>query len=178
VRYGGEAVGEEDFAALYRWHRSALVWYLRCHGADDAEAADAVQDAFACALRAGDLVRDPGAWPGWLRTVAFRCYVRSLAGRSGRRDVFTTADVPEPPAAAGPAVDAELRRQEERVLSLLAALPPQQRRVFALHYDGWNAAEIAALLGLQKAAVRQNIARARSALRQSVTPELASLEES
>jgi Sigma-70 region 2 len=63
-------VGEEDFAALYRRHRSALVWYLRCHGADDAEAADAVQDAFACALRAGDLVRDPGAWPGWLAGLA------------------------------------------------------------------------------------------------------------
>lgn len=170
-------MSEEEFAVLYRQHRSALVWYLRCHGAGDAEAADAVQDAFACALQADDLVRDSGAWPGWLRTVAFRCYVRSLAGRAGRHGLLAMAEVPEPAAAAGPAVDAELRRQEELVLSLLAALPPQQRRVFALHYDGWGTAEIAALLGMEHAAVRQNVARARAALRHSITQEPVSLGE-
>lgn len=160
---------EEEFAALYRQHRSALVWYLRCHGASHAEAADAVQDAFAHALRAAGEVRDHRAWPAWLRTVAFRCYVRSLAQRGGPgRDgvsVLTVAEVPDLAAAGEPAADAEHREQEAYVLSRLALLPPQQRRVFALHYEGWTAAEIAAELDMDNAAVRQNIARARAALR-------------
>lgn len=163
-------MGEEEFAALYREQRSALVWHLRCHGASQAEAADAVQDAFAHALRAADQVRDPGAWPAWLRTVALRCYLRSLA-----RHDDTTAELPEVATSDEPAADAELRQQEEFVLSLIAVLPPQQRRVFALHYEGWRTAEIAAQLGMDQAAVRQNVARARAALRQWIAADPVSL---
>lgn len=170
-------MGEDEFAALYLQHRSALVWYLRGHGASQAEAADAVQDAFAYALRDADQVSDRRAWPSWLRTVAFRCYLRSVGGcgSSGQDGsghdgpapvtVVCVPELPDKAVAAEPATDAELRAQEEFVLSLLAALPMQQRRVFTLHYEGWASAEIAAQLGMHKAAVRQNIARARSALR-------------
>lgn len=168
-------MGKEEFAALYRQHRSALVWHVRCHGASQAEAADAVQDAFAHALRAADQVRDHHAWPAWLRTVAVRCYLRSRAGRDGSHAM---ADVPEPPATAAPVPDTELRQQTEAVLALLAALPPRQRLVFALHYEGFSTAEIAAQLGMAHAAVRQNIARARAALRRSITQDSLQLGES
>jgi len=177
-------VDEEEFAALYRRHRSALVWYLRCHGAGQPEAADAVQDAFACALVAADQVRDRRAWPAWLRTVAMRCYLRALTGRGGRAadetaavSVLTMADVPDVAVAAG-AGAAETRHQEELVLSLLSELPPQQQRVFALCYEGWSTAEIAAQLEMDQAAVRQNIARARAALRRSLLEHSIPLGES
>jgi RNA polymerase sigma factor (sigma-70 family) len=167
---GGNLVSSEEFAALYREHRSALLWHLRCLGASEAEAADAVQDAFACALRDWRHVRDGRAWPAWLRTVAVRCYLRSLArhGRRGSRvSVFPVADVPDTTLARDAAES--MAGQQEAVLSLLAALPPQQQRVFALHYEGWSTAEIAAQLGMDRAAVRQNISRARAALREAVT---------
>jgi RNA polymerase sigma factor (sigma-70 family) len=167
-------VDEDEFAALYRQQRSALMWYLLCHGAGQAEAADAVQDAFACALVAADEVRDHRAWSAWLRTVALRCYLRSLARHGGPHEgetrgisVLTMADVPEVAVAAGPD-GPEMRQQEELVLSLLGELPPQQRRVFALCYEGWSTAEIAAQLAMDQAAVRQNIARARAALRRLI----------
>jgi RNA polymerase sigma factor (sigma-70 family) len=177
-------VNDEEFAALYRQHRSALVWYLRCHGAGQPEAADAVQDAFACALVAADQIRDRRAWPAWLRTVAMRCYLRALARRGGAQadqtagvSVLTMADVPDVAAAAG--LDSpETRHQEELVLSLLSELPPQQQRVFALCYEGWSTAEIAAHLGMDQAAVRQNIARARAALRRSIMEHSVLLGES
>lgn len=181
-------MGEDQFAALYRRHRSALVWHVRCHGASQAEAADAVQDAFACALRAQRQIRDPGAWPAWLRTVAVRCYLRSLARHGGpfgddpsAARIVTMAELPElsaPHATDLPAADAERRQQEEFVLSLLAALPPRQRQVFALHYEGLNTAEIATHLGMADAAVRQNIARARAALRHWIMAESVRLGES
>ena len=169
-------MGEDEFAALYRQHRAALVWYLRCHGASEPEAADAVQDAFAHALRAAAQVRDRGAWPAWLHTVAVRCYLRSVASRPGLARGGPAAvsfgampDIPDRPAGADPAADAELREQEDVVIALIAALPPRQRRVFALHYEGWSTAEIAAALGIRPAAARQNLARARAALRQAIT---------
>jgi RNA polymerase sigma factor (sigma-70 family) len=177
-------VDEDEFATLYRQQRSALVWYLRCHGASEAEAADAVQDAFASALRAADDVRDRRAWPAWLRTVAMRSYLRALAGRGGVHSddapgvsICTMADVPDVAVAAGQD-SAEVRQQEELVLSLLGELPPQQRRVFALCYEGWSTAEIAAQLDMDQAAVRQNIARARAALRRLIMQYAALLGES
>jgi RNA polymerase sigma factor (sigma-70 family) len=167
-------VDEDEFAALYRQQRSALVWYLRCHGAGQAEAADAVQEAFACALVAADQVRDKRAWSAWLRTVAFRCYLRSRSGPGSPNgdktrgiSVLTMADVPDVAVSAEPD-GPEVRQQEELVLSLLGGLPPQQRRVFALCYEGWSTAEIAAQLGMDQTAVRQNIARARAALRRLI----------
>ena len=171
-----EPASGEDFVLLYRQQRSALVWHVRTHGATEAEACDAVQEAFAAALRAADRIRDPGAWPAWLRTVAVRSYLRSLhwpGGRvSGGRpavEIVLMADPPDLLEAAGTTVDViEASRQEEFVLSLLAALPNKQRRVFGLHYEGWSTAEIAACLGMEQAAVRQNIARARRTLRESI----------
>lgn len=154
-------VCEDEFAALYRRHRSALIWHLMCLGASQADAADAVQDAFAYALRAAGQVRDPAAWPAWLRTVAVRCYRRSASRRG-----IAMAGVPDAPAAGGP--DSAGEQQEEFVLSLLAALPPRQRHVFALHYEGLRTAEIAAVLGMGQPAVRQNLARARGALKRAI----------
>jgi hypothetical protein len=96
-----------------------------------------VQDAFAHALRAAAQVRDDRAWPAWLRTVAIRCYLRSVARQGGGGDegpavsILTMADVPDLHTAADPAAEAQLRLQEEAVLALLAGLTPQQRRVFA-----------------------------------------------
>ena len=167
----------EDFVLLYRQQRSALVWHVRSHGATEAEACDAVQEAFASALRAADRIRDPGAWPAWLRTVAVRAYLRSLHGPGGRAggggrapvELVLVADPPDLLEAAETTVDAvEASRQAEFVLSLLAALPNKQRRVFGLHYEGWSTAEIAASLGMEQAAVRQNLARARRTLKESL----------
>lgn len=159
-------MGAEEFAELYRQHRSALVWHVMCLGASQADAADAVQDAFAYALRAADEVRDSRAWPAWLRTVAARCYLRS----AGRRGV-PVAEVPDTQAAGGPdgSDGSDGKSQEEFVLSLLAALPPRQRHVFALRYEGLSTGEIAAQLGMEQAAVRQNVARARAALKRAIT---------
>lgn len=176
-------MGAGDFAALYRQQRSPLLWHLRCLGASLAEAADAVQDAFAHALKAAGQVRDDRAWPAWLRTVAVRCYLRSIATRGGRDDgrpavsVLTMADVPDLDVAADPAAEAQQHLQEEAVFSLLATLPSQQRRVFALHYEGLSTAEIETALCMSQAAVRQNLARARAALKRSFVQGSADLGE-
>jgi RNA polymerase sigma factor (sigma-70 family) len=170
VTDGGMPTVQDDdgFVLLYRQHRSALVWHVRSHGASEAEATDAVQDAFAAALRAGGRIRDGRAWPAWLRTVALRSYLRGRRGADGL--LVLVADPPDLVAATGSVGDAvEAHREEELVLSMLAALPARQREVFGLHYEGWSTAEIAARLSMGQPAVRQNLARARRTLRESIS---------
>jgi RNA polymerase sigma-70 factor (ECF subfamily) len=161
------AVRDRLFTELYREHRAALVWQLRCQGASEAEACDAVQEAFAAALRAGPLERDD-AWPAWLRTVSRRCYLHAR-GRNARPAVEPRAPQELPESAdhggesAGDAASARLHRFG--VLELLRSLPERQRLVFTLHFEGLATAEIAAELEMQEAAVRKNLSRARTALK-------------
>ena len=174
-----DETGEDTdfFAELYRRHRSLLVWHVRSQGATNAEASDAVQEAFAAALRTGR-IRDQDAWYGWLRTVAVRSYRHAQRARGegsvGSRlnmESMPTSDLPEPLADSGATASdrAAARLQEEFVLSLLRSLPPRQREVFCLHFEGCTAPEIAAQLGIQEAAVRKNISRARRLLKELIS---------
>jgi DNA-directed RNA polymerase specialized sigma24 family protein len=51
------------------------------------------------------------------------------------------------------------------VVEALSQLPPLQRAVFALVYDGYDTADIAAILKLNAATVRSHLRHARTALR-------------
>jgi RNA polymerase sigma-70 factor (ECF subfamily) len=63
----------------------------------------------------------------------------------------------------------------ERVCSILDSLPPVQREVMALYYDGYKPFEIAALLNSTPGAVRTSLCDARRRLRQR--PEVVELAE-
>ncbi|MEV4246711.1 sigma factor-like helix-turn-helix DNA-binding protein [Streptosporangium canum] len=73
------------------------------------------------------------------------------------------AELPRPDAAL------ELSEGAQRVVRLIATLSPSQRMVMAWHMDGYSTEETAAHLKMRKAAVRQNLARARSALKEKLT---------
>ncbi|MHB1592820.1 MAG: sigma factor [Streptosporangiaceae bacterium] len=85
---------------MYRQLRSPLLWHLRCMGASQPEAADAVQDAFAHALLASDRLRDDHAWPAWLRTVAARSSSTENSGAPGPRAGVLSGRRPAAPAEA------------------------------------------------------------------------------
>lgn len=64
------------------------------------------------------------------------------------------------------AADAAALNEENRlVLTELTLLPGKQRQVMVGHYDGLSHEQIADLLGMRTAAVRQNLSRARKTLR-------------
>jgi RNA polymerase sigma factor (sigma-70 family) len=58
-----------------------------------------------------------------------------------------------------------LEEENRVVLSELALLPGRQRQVMVAHYAGLSHEQIADLLGMGIDAVRQNLSRARRALR-------------
>ncbi|WP_327250093.1 RNA polymerase sigma factor [Streptomyces sp. NBC_01320] len=62
----------------------------------------------------------------------------------------------------------ELNEQQRHVLHTLLQLPFKQRSVMAWHLDGFSTAEIAESMGLEQAAVLQNLSRARRTLKQQL----------
>ncbi|MGW3853038.1 RNA polymerase sigma factor, partial [Streptomyces fagopyri] len=105
----------------------------------------------------------------WLRTVAWRSWVSQQV-----KIEETYADLPEPQISLRwqtPAHAAELGEEERQVISLLQRLPAKQRVAMAWHLDGFTTEESAREMGTTQAAVRQNLARARAALKQGLRLE-------
>ena len=156
-------VGVMDFETFVRAEHSKLVWFLMSQGADPHEASDATQSAFLDAWQQGwDTITNPRAW---VRKVASRKLWRSAPAQRSPGHIDTlVSDVPERQTADTAFGEVELDEQELWVASVLAELPPRQRQVMALRYDGYSTQEIADYLGVEASAVRHNTARAKSRL--------------
>ncbi|MFH8470621.1 RNA polymerase sigma factor [Streptomyces sp. NPDC017991] len=152
--------------ALHDQQYPALVCFLLVQGASWTEAQDAAQDAFTQMCAPGVTITYPRAW---LRTVAWRSW---LSQQVKLED--TCADLPEPQIGLRwqtPAHAVELGEEERQVISLLQHLPAKQRAAMAWHLDGFTTEESARAMGTTQAAVRQNLARARAALKQGLQLE-------
>ncbi len=127
-------------------------------------AEDAVQASFVRALvRLSDL-REPAAFPGWLRQV-----VRTECHAIARRQ--TDAALPpgrDPPAAAPtPAEQTEILERCRLVRQALAQLPASSRQAAELYYlEQFNCAEVAERLDVPAGTVKRRLHDARLRLRQ------------
>ncbi|QCX74204.1 RNA polymerase sigma factor [Streptomyces sp. YIM 121038] len=158
---GAQLLGHRaEFALFYYRHATGLTRFVMRLGATPHEAADAVHTAFTEAFPRWAAITAPHAW---LRTVSARSYLRQTARRER-----PTALLPDQPGDSSPFEAVTLKEEEQRVYTALAALPPRQRHVMAWHLDGFTHGEIAEALEITPAAVRQNYARARAALKQSL----------
>ena len=133
--------------------------------ADDAR--DAVQEAFATAWLRLRQLRDPTAFPTWLRTIVATQCARQLR-RRGRRP-----GVAEPPRS----VEADTRRVDYQALvaSAVAALPDGERHVTVLFYFlEYSQPEIARVLRLKPGTVAKRLHSARSRIRRRLPPSVRS----
>ncbi|MCC4320448.1 RNA polymerase sigma factor [Streptomyces malaysiensis] len=158
--------GRELAEGLHQDQFPALVRFLLLQGASWAEAQDAAQDAFTQMCTPGLSIAYPKAW---LRTVATRSWLR--------QQVEPEDACADPPELSGvlhwesPAHAAEMGEEERRVITLLLQLPAKQRTAMAWHLDGFTTQESARAMGTTQAAVRQNLARARAALKTGLALE-------
>jgi len=172
------------FEGLMRLHNRRLYRLARALLRDDAEAEDALQEAYLAAHRAVGAFRGEARLATWLaRLVTNECLGR-IRKRARRENVFpigsldaddqTAAGVSDDAATpTGP--DAALVRAQMRALleRKLDALPGIFRSVFVLRaVEELNVEETAKCLDIPEATVRTRYFRARSLLREALAQEM------
>ncbi|HWK29137.1 MAG TPA: sigma-70 family RNA polymerase sigma factor, partial [Solirubrobacter sp.] len=147
------------FAAIYERHQRSLYGYCRSILRHEQDAQDALQSTMTRAFAAlQDERREIDLRP-WLFRIAHNEAVSILRRRRASAEL---PDVPSPVELEDRVAD----REEVRILRLdLADLPDRQRAALVLReLNGLSHAEIASVLGVTPAAVKQAIFEGRSAL--------------
>jgi RNA polymerase sigma-70 factor, ECF subfamily len=163
------------FEILMRRHNQRLYRATRAILRDDAEAEDAVQQAYLNAYRHLDQFEGRAQFSTWLTRIAV---YEALARRKRVEGNPTSSEEGLGETAASPAPDPERQAygKELSVLleSALAALPEGYRSVFILReVDGLSTAETARHLRISDATVKTRLHRAKGLLQrklQTVTP--------
>ena len=136
----------EAFTQLvHRFQHMAFGYaYAILHDAQDAE--DVSQDAFVEAYRSLADLREPAAFPGWLRRIVHKYCDRTTRRRRSPTVPLDTIAEPSSPAPEPESV-LEHREAQRIVSAALAALSERQRQATVLfHIDGYSQREIATFL--------------------------------
>ncbi len=161
---------------LYRTARSILK--------DDAEAEDAVQDAYLLAFRAIGTYRGDAQLSTWLVRIVVNESLGRLRRRTRRAEVIELngdADMQEPtgaaeaPATAPESPDGAALRKELRSLieARIDQLPDAFRTVFVLRtLEDMTVEDVAACLDIPAATVRTRYFRAKGMLRESLARDI------
>ena len=177
---------ERAFETLMRAHNRMLFRIARAILKDDAEAEDAVQEAYLAAYRGIASFRGRAKLSTWLArivineaygrlrkrkravVVPFDAIQRRDDGERNPEEEIMPGDTVEQPDAA--AMRAELRRMLERRID---ALPDQFRTVFVLRdVEEMSVDETAECLDVPAATVRTRAFRARALLREALSRDL------
>jgi RNA polymerase sigma-70 factor (ECF subfamily) len=171
------------FTDLVRTYGPRLLAVARRFLPHDADAADALQDAFVAAFRAIGRFEGNAALGTWLHRITVNAALMKLRTRrrrpetsieallpsfrpDGHRDVRREAwrDSPEELASRGETRDV--------VRNAISRLPEDYRIVLLLRdIEGLDTDETAAVLGIQAGAVKTRLHRARMALRETLETE-------
>lgn len=168
------------FEQLMRRHNRLLFRAARGVLQDDAEAQDAVQEAWLKAFTALDSFRGDSSLATWLTRIAVHQAVSQQ--RKTRRLVAwnpdpadeeeAMPDLTDPDRAPASPEDELARRQlRERMQQAIDLLPPAYRSVFILRaVEGLSVEETAAALRVSPDVVKTRLLRARAMLRQHLQP--------
>ena len=152
-------------AAIEEIYRRRYAAFLRLGYAllgDRERARDAVQEAFAAALRARGSFRGEGSLDGWL----WRTFVNVCREEQRRR--LRTADA-EPPVQATNGHE----REWPQVRAALVALPEQERLVtFLRYYADLSYEQIAEAVGVERGTVAATLNHAHAKLREAIGSEV------
>jgi RNA polymerase sigma-70 factor (ECF subfamily) len=159
---GGDRTAFEEIVRAY----ARLIW-ASVYGLvrDPAWTEDLVQDTFLRAWESIAELKEPGAFRGWLLTIARRLAWRR-AELSGRDD-----PAPGAPDRTAPLGAADPEETRERVQEALARLPERYRIPVTLHFlNGMEYGAISKLTGLANGSLRGLIARGAAKLRSELAP--------
>ena len=160
----GEAREEAFGELIAAFQTSAQAWAYRVLG-DTHLAQDATQEAFLTAYQKIDQLRDPAAFPAWLKRIVLTHSHRVTRRKSPSLLPLDDDAAPQP----DPATTAEDRELEERVSQAVRALPEHERIVTELFYiTGYSQQEIAEQLEVPLTTVKKRLQYAREHLRETM----------
>jgi RNA polymerase sigma factor (sigma-70 family) len=174
-----EAVGRvqggdsERFSELVTGFQDMAVGYAYSILGDFHLAEDAAQEAFFDAYRHLGELREPLAFPSWLRRIVFKHCDRRT--RRLRPKVFSFEEVSDPRSPGpSPAEVVERNEMRDRLVDALRLLPEKQRAVLVLHYmSGHSLAELSLFLNVPVGTVKKRLHDGRAKLREILTDEMA-----
>lgn len=130
---------------------------------EDAE--DYLQEAFIKIFEKLNLYRFQGSFEGWIRTTVVHVCLNKLRSRKLYADINEESPITDSSAPNG-----FQNLSEQELLKLIAGLPTGYRTVFNLYaIDGYDHAEIAAMLEITEGTSRSQLAKARMVLRSALT---------
>ena len=169
------AGARKAFGELVKRHSRPMVDIARAYFAEQADAEDAVQDAFVKAFESLPQLRDPARFASWLARITSRVCIDTLRSASKRLSLADLAtSVPlRPRVGQLPLTPATLAGKSEEAEMLRAAvgrLRESYRVVIMLRYAGeMSYAEIADYLDVPVTTVETRLKRAKKALRKLLT---------
>jgi RNA polymerase sigma-70 factor (ECF subfamily) len=179
---GLKARDPASFETFVRVHSARMLAVARRFLGNEADAQDAVQDAFMNAFRAIDGFQADSRLSTWLHRIVVNASLMKVRTRSRRGEepidpflpVFREGGIPQHPTAEwrSAGIDA-LAREESRevVRNAIDRLPASYRNVLVLRdIEGFDTAETSRLLDLTPSAVKIRLHRARQALRALLEP--------
>ena len=156
------------FGQLVR-HFQAMVYATAAGILDDKQLAEeAVQEAFITAYQQLPQLREPDAFPGWIKQIVRNAALRLVRGKGLPTDSIDNAhDIPT--SEADPAHKAEVSDLREQILTAVEALPEHERSVVELFYiQGYSQREVADVLTLPLTTVKKRLQYARQRLRETM----------
>jgi RNA polymerase sigma factor (sigma-70 family) len=163
----GESAG---LAAAYDKYADALYGYARSFLREPSDAADIVHDTFLIAAASVGQLRDPERLRPWLYAVARSLCLRRLRAAKAAAIYVAPEDIPED-IGEDADVGGETERAELRALLRAAGggLNPGERDIVELRlWQGLDAAEAAAVLGITRGHAHALLSRGRDQLTASV----------
>ena len=155
---------DEAFSAYVAARQHALVRTAFLLTGDHHSAEDLVQAALARTYLAWGRIRDGHAIDAYVRRTMINEHT-SWWRRAWRHRERSTAELPEPPAAADPDVG-----ERDEVWELVRTLPPRQRAVVVLRfYEDLTEADTADALGCSVGNVKSQASRALATLRKRIS---------
>ena len=151
---------------LYTQHVDRVYRTVRGMLRSDADAEDVTQDALLTVLTSLHRYtpRPDARFATWVTTIAVNTVRRRFRRR--RPELTATGELPEvADDEVDPAGDLDCARQRRALLIALGELSERERAIVSLRYGAeLNASEIAATLGIEAAAIRKTLERARTRL--------------
>ncbi|MFC1806477.1 RNA polymerase sigma factor [Planctomycetota bacterium] len=159
------------FSELVVRHQRAMLGIARAYFASQADAEDAVQDAFVKAFRRLSQLNDGNSFAAWVARITARVCLDTLSNRTDKVSLSDFASTARLHPRLGqpqftPSTLASREEDQDLVKVAVGHLPENQRIVLMLRFgEGMTYGQIATYLDLPKSTVQGRLHRAKQALR-------------